>query len=589
MKIKRFLSNNWQLIAVIFLAVVFFFVSASYNFIAQSPDYIKWGSPDENANYVFSKTLAQTDSLQIEEEYNLYTAGLMKPRSFLSDGPWLKPLSFLGMIMMYGSLAKVFGTGILPYLTPIFASLGLIFFFSFIKRIFNKRIAFLSTLILFSFPVYIYYSARSMFHNVLFLVFLIIFLYFSTFIARKKGVRTRGFFEWKQGRRYWFSVLAAFLAGISLGLAVITRTSELLWLLPLLFLMWIFYVHRISITKILLFLAGLYIAIFPMLFANQVIYGSPLQGGYSEMNRSLVQISQAGGDFINSALSNQKESLNQAWNTISDTVFYFGFKPWQSFKMLYYYFADMFYWLFWPAVLGFFILLFNIRRWPKRYFLYIISWLALSTALVLYYGSWKFTDNPNPNSFTIGNSYTRYWLPMYLGAIPLMAIFLDRLAKAAIPLKDYWARLGKNSIIAMVLMIVYLLSFYFLVFGSEEGLYYTYGKFQKDRENIEQVLELTEYNSVIVTQYHDKLLFPERKVINGLLTDKNMNYYYERVTPYFPLYYFNFTFPEKDLEYLNDRKLPEVGLKIKFISEISDELSLYQLYSLSLEVEEVLE
>jgi hypothetical protein len=576
-KHHNFFSKNWRLLIVVILAIIFFSISSSYNLIAQSPDYVKWGSPDENANYVFTKTYSNDGDLIIKERYNLYAAGIIHPRSFKSEGPWLKPLSFLGIIIIFGKIASIFGNHIIPYLTPLFASIGLVFFYLFLQRIFTKRIAFISSLLLFSFPVYIYYTSRSMFHNVLFVVFLIIFLYFSTYIVSSKKIKIK-FLSYKPDIIYIFSLISSYLAGLFLALAVITRTSEILWLMPVVFLAWIFYFRSISIVKVLLFLSGMFTGLLPMFYYDQILYGAFWQGGYSEMNDSLLTISKSSGDLVKSTVNKQTDMIKLAFNSIKDTIFYFGFKPWQSVEMFIIYFVKMFWYLSIPLALGFLILLSNIYKWPKKYWLYILSWLFLSAVLVFYYGSWKFTDNPDATRHTIGNSYTRYWLPIYLGAMPIIAIFFDRFSKYIFKQKKYWSNISRNGIIAIFLFIIYLLSFYFLIFGSEEGLYYTYFKFKKDQVNVEKVWNNTEYNAVIVTEFHDKLLFPERKVIRGLLTDPNMNYYYGQVAAKLPLYYFNFTFPEKDIKYLNERKLPEHNMNIRLKKEISSEFSLYELY-----------
>jgi hypothetical protein len=584
-KYNNFFSKNWQLITIIILAIIFCIISSSYNFIAQSPDYVKWGSPDENANYVFTKVYSDSGNLTIKERYNLYAGGIMHPRSFKSDGPWLKPVSFLGIIIIFGKIASIFGNQVIPYLTPLFASIGLVFFYLYLQRIFSKRIAFLSSLLLFSFPVYIYYTARSMFHNVLFVVFVIIFLYFSTYIVNNKNIRIK-FLSYKPKLVYIFSLIASYLAGLFLALALITRTSEALWLIPIVFLAWIFYFRRINIIKILLFLSGMFTGLLPMFYYNQILYGAFWQGGYSEMNESLLTIGKSSGDLVKSTVNKQTDMIKVAFNSIKDTIFYFGFKPWQSVKMFIIYFVKMFWYLSIPLALGFFLLLKNIHKWSKKYWLYIVSWLFLSTVLIFYYGSWKFTDNPDISSHTIGNSYTRYWLPIYLGALPIIAIFFDKLSKYIFKQKKYWSNISRNGLIAIFIFIIYLLSFYYLLFGSEEGLYYTYFKFKKDQTNVEKVWENTEYNAVIITEFHDKLLFPERKVIRGLLTDSNMNYYYSQVAKKLPVYYFNFTFPEKDINYLNERKLPEHNMNIRLKEEISSEFSLYELYLIDKKLEE---
>ncbi len=583
-QILKLLLKNWRLLVVIFLSILFFFIASSFNYISQSPDYVKWGSPDENANYIFSKVYAEQDKLSIEEKYNPQVAGLIAPRSFKSDANYLKPISFLGLTLIYGNLAKIFSVEALPYFTPFFAGLGIIFFFLLIKRIFNEKIAFLSSLLLFSFPVYIYYSMRSLFHNVLFIVFVIITLFFLTYIRQKNPVKLtwkyfkNNFFNFKLKNDRYISLIASFLSGLFLGLALITRTSEALWFIPVIFLAWIFYFRSISLSKILLFISGLGLGLLPMLYYNQLLYGALWQGGYSQMNESLSQIGQASSQVFKSSIYSKSGYFAQAWNVLKENIFYFGFKPWQSVMVFYLYFIKMFWWIFAPAFLGFLLLIGKIHKWPKKYWYYILSWIFLSLVLIFYYGSWKFTDNPDITSHTIGNSYTRYWLPIYLGALPLAAIFLDKFSSYFFKKIKIVNFLFRQAILYSLFIFIFLISFWFLIFGSEEGIYYTYLKFNKEKINIEEVWQNTEYNSVIITQYHDKLLFPERKVVNGLLSDNNMNYYYAKIAQYLPLYYFNFTFPDKDFNYLNDRKLAEVGLGIIKVDDIGENFSLYRLY-----------
>ena len=182
----KFIKKNLSIIIVILLAIVFFIGTSSFNYFAQNNDFIKFSSPDETSNYIFTKLYAQTNNLSIYEKYNLYAKDIIHPRSVRSDFGVLKPVSFLGIILIYGKIASLFSYKIIPYLTPFFAGIGIIFYFLLIKKIFNKKNALISAFILACFPVYIFYTARSMFHNVIFVVFLIIAIYFSFLMKEKR-------------------------------------------------------------------------------------------------------------------------------------------------------------------------------------------------------------------------------------------------------------------------------------------------------------------------------------------------------------------------------------------------------------------
>ncbi|MDD5290875.1 MAG: glycosyltransferase family 39 protein [Patescibacteria group bacterium] len=598
-KFKTWAKRKWPLLAVIILAVIFFFGASSYNYLTQADGFAKWSSPDETANYIFSKLYGQSGQMQVFEKYNLISGDIIHPRSFGSANGNLKPVSFLGIILIYGFLAGLTSFKILPFLTPAFAALGIVFFYLLIKKLFGPRNGLISAFLLASFPPYIYYSARSMFHNVLFVVLLIFGLYFGLLAAGKKyGWRKLDLLNW----------LFIALSGFLLGLAIITRTSELLWLGPMLVIIWLFNVKKIGFTKLIFFLSALFLAILPVLYWDQILYGSPMAGGYPEMNQSIETLVESGGDLVKATAVGNLAYSREMFNKIKGAIFHFGFAPRQSIRMLYYYFANMFPWLFWPAVLGGLLFFQKLLRWRKRHLVYLIVYGIISVILLFYYGSWIFHDNPDPRSFTIGNSYTRYWLPIYLGALPFASLFLIKFTKAIFPgfsqkselengggnslnkavlpaignfLKGQCKRLRiiffVNSSRVILIALVYFISISFVLFGSEEGLVYSVESQRKSKYELERILELTESNSVIITRYHDKVFFPERKVIVGLFDDDSMNARYGKLINYLPVYYYNFILPEKDLNYLNEEKLKAVNLMITPVEKITGDFTLYAL------------
>jgi hypothetical protein len=595
-KIKIWFKKHWPIIAVLFLAFCFFSVSASYNYFVQKDGFVKWLSPDETANYIFSKLYAQTGEMQIFEKYNLIGDSIIHPRSFGSSSGSLEPVSFLGIILIYGSIAKLAGYGIIPFLTPAFAAVGLVFFYLLIKRIFGRKNALISVFTLGVFPPYFYYSARSMFHNVLFTALLIIGFYFMSMTAGKRQAWSEKSIRLKLPG--W--ILSA-LAGLFIGLAITARASELIWLAPTLIIIWLFYIKETGFTKLVIFLSFLFLGIFPNLYWNQILYGSPILGGYPEMNQSIQTIAKASGEFLKTTATGQLAYHEEIIGKIKGAIFHFGFNPKQSFKMFYHYFVSMFPWLFWPSAFGFFLFLQGFSKWKKKHLVYLLSYIPIFFILLFYYGSWKFNDNPDLGSFTIGNSYTRYWLPVYLGVIPFASMFFLRFTRAIFPrwqrhqtqdsildhttvsgrLKSQLGAISRSFFVncgrVVIMGVIFFFSASFILFGSEEGLVYSFRNQRNARFEQDRVLELTEANSVIITKYHDKFFFPERKVIVGLFDDDNINFNYSRLVEHIPVYYYNFTFPEKDIKYLNERKLKDVNLQIESIEKITDDFSLYRL------------
>jgi hypothetical protein len=610
-KIEFFLKKYWKIIVVFLLALIFFIGVSSYISNFQEDDFIKWLSPDENANYVFTKLYAQTGEIRIFEKYNVIANDIIHPRSFRSDNGFLKPVSFLGIIIIYGKIASVFGYEIIPYLTPFIAALGIIFFFLLIKKIFGSRNAFISAFLLASFPPYIYFSARSMFHNVLFTVMLIIGFYFCYLSLERKYKLKREIIvpknKWKPGIKQIFleiSALAPMAVGAYfIGLGIISRSSELIWLAPVLFVLWLFNIRKIGFTRLIIFIGFIIFAFLPVFYWNQVLYSSPINTGYPELNKSLSDIASAGTGIVKSTAVGEFGYNKELLNTIKNNIFHFGFEAGQSLRMLYHYFIDMFYYIFWFGFFGIFLFIQGIRKWKKRHFAYFSIFSIVSLILVFYYGSWEFYDNPDKESYTIGNSYTRYWLPMYLAFFPFVSMFIVRLSNALIPRykkkqKEFFD--SENKVIinkidflekikfvdrkiliaglrSLLVFIIILLSFNFVVFGSDEGLYYSLLKQKNSKTEYDKLMEITENNSVIITRYHDKLLFPERKVIVGLFNDNIMNANYSHIASLLPLYYYNFNLPEKDIDYLNDRRLAEVSLNISEVQKITKDFTLYKL------------
>lgn len=579
-KIKNF--YYWHYLILTILAVIFFIGASSFNYFSQAGGFIKWLSPDETANYTFAKLYAETGDLKIFEKYNSYVKDIIHPRSFRSDFGVLKPVSFLGVTLIYGKIAALTGYAALadyktlPYLTPFFAAVGILFYYLLIKKIFGRTNAFISAFLLASFPAYIYYSARSMFHNVLFVVLLIVGLYFSVMMARdEKGaaIFTNQPSPWR-GRQIISQIhkwLFAALAGFFIGLSLITRTSEFLWIAPMLVILWIFNFRKVGIIKLIIFISFLFLAFLPVFYWNKVLYGSFWTGGYPEMNQSIINISSAGSELAQAAAVGNFSHIRELLGKIKNYIFHFGFYPLQSAKMFYFYFVRMFYWIFWPAAFGFLFFLFRPNHWRKKHLAYLLSYFIVSLILLFYYGSWGFHDNPDPKSHTIGNSYARYWLPLYLGAFPFASLFIARLTELL--KKKYFVLAAR--ILAMAL--IFYISVPFVMFGSEEGLVNSYRRQAVARVEYEKVLRLTEANAVIITLYHDKLLFPERKVVVGLFDDDNMIAEYAKLADHLPVYYYNFTLPKKDFEYLNGPKLLQFGLQMEEVEKISKDFSLYRL------------
>lgn len=578
-----FLRKQANLIAVVVLAVIFFVATSSFNFLTQDENYKKWTSPDETANYFFSARFSETGKLAFFDKAAITGDYLLMPRSVRNDFGLIKPVSFLGIILLYGSLASLLGVAIIPYLTPFFAALGIIIFFLLIKRLFSTRVALWSAFLLAFFPVYVYYTVRSMFHNVLFIDLVLAGLYFIVVALGKAGTKGEKFVRWRLPVEAWSGFGAALAGGLFIGLALITRTSEVLWLLPALFLAWLFYARRLGITKLVLFISGAVLPLLSVAYYNQILYNSFWYGGYNEMNRSLDEIAESGREFWN--LGREGDWIAYGLNyleRIVDNVFYFGLNVGQSIKMAGHYILEMFPVLVIAAVVGFAILVVQSFFYPKKkYFVLFVAWAVACLFLIFYYGSWQFNDNPDLTRYTIGNSYTRYWLPIYLGLIPLAVFALVRLTKTMFMVSSKetpaFRRYAAFGLQALAVLWFSIWSLNFVLFGSEEGLAHLYYINKAEKINTERVFKLTESNSIIITRYHDKFFWPERRVIMGTFPNDEIFQAATKLVKYYPVYYYNFYFPEEDFNYLNERRLVPYGLQLQLVQRLNSDFGLYKI------------
>ncbi len=551
------------------LALAFFLFTSLFIFINQSDGYPRWSSPDETANFFFSNLYGASGELSYYDEAGALSSGWTMPRSLRSDFGYAKPVSFLGLPLIFGSLAFIFGQAVIPFLTPFFAALGIIIFYFLIRRLFSERIALWSAFLLAFFPVYIYYSIRALFHNVLFVVLMLGGFYLLSSLLVKKERRAK--FE---------SFLPAFFGGVFIGLATITRTSEVLWLFPLLFFVWIFYARRIGLMRLLLFVGGLFLALLPVAYYNQILYGSFFYGGYNEMNRSIDEVA-ATGSGIAQSLSGGLDYLHGLYQKLKGMIFYFGFKPDQSWLMFEAYAFKMFPYLVWSGLIGgSLLLLLSAIRLKKKYLVYIFSGLFVSAFLIFYYGSWKFSDNPNPDSVTIGNSYTRYWLPIYLWLMPLASFIIVRVGDSVLAMFKKVPRSVRIAFFGLQAVLVTLYaawSISFVLFGSEEGLSYWRYNNAAERQALQYVFNNTEDGSIVISRYHDKYLFPQRRVIVASLPDDEVLKVASAIVDKYPVYYYNFFLDEPAVSYLNNGKFKTFDLKMTLIMKTGPKFALYKI------------
>ena len=502
---KQRIKNNWQIVSLSILAGIFLFVY-SFLSIATQNENSKFNSPDETANYFFAKRFAETGKISYFEPLNLEAGDIIRPRSAQSMDGKIAPTSFLGIILLYGFIAKIFGVWIIPFLTPFLAIIGVLFFYKLIKKIFDKNIAFFSSLFLLFCPAFWYYSEKSMYHNIGFVVFLIIGIYF-------------------------FSAKTAAVSGLFFGLAISFRSSEIFLLAIIFLILLFFYKKNIKFKQIALFLAGLILPFLPILYFNSQLYGNPFISGYT------------------ANIQGAENSASGVFSAMIKLFFPFGFYPLKALVNFYNYFIKLFWFLAIPSILGFFVFLKSRKTEIQK--IYLLIYALISAWLIFYYGSWQIKDNISASDIIIGNSYVRYWILIYVFALPFLIIFLKKLYNQ------------KKKFFVFAFIFVYLVfSINAVIIQGEESILSVRKNILSYQKTADEVFATTEKNAIIITAYGDKIFFPQRRVVRSEVADYAIFEKINKIIKETPIYYYNSLISEADVEYINDRKIKKYGLKL---------------------------
>ncbi|MDP2586466.1 MAG: glycosyltransferase family 39 protein [Candidatus Komeilibacteria bacterium] len=519
---------DWGLLVVILLGLLFL---CTYSYLARQlpadwsndPKLIL-NSPDETANLFFARHFAETGSLSFTDPANTIAGELVSPRSMRVINGQTVPAGFIGLPIVYGTLAKVFGLNAIPLFTPILAIIGIIFFYLIVKKLFGHQAALWSSVFAYVLPAYWYYSAKGLMPNIAFLVFFIISLYFFLQSLDQKKLFYYLFF------------------GVFLGLSLMIRTSEVVWLGPLFLLLTLFNLKRVSWLYLFCSVVMAILFFTPVLYFNQQIYGSPLSVGYS-LNNLLVG----------------QTPVEQGLSVVKQIFLPFGADFKTSAINFYHYTYVLFpLWTILAAVsflLSIFLFIVQ-KKW--RLLAYAGLFLLFSAYLIVYYGSWRFNDNPDPNAVTIGTSYARYWLPIYLFSLPFIGWFISNLLKKF--------TIAKPAFGIFLFTCLFLVSYPTVMLGSQEGVYQVAKNLEEYQRLGQSVFDKTEANAIIIAGRLDKVFFPVRSVIFKLNNSGDYDRIKGLVEGGYPVYYFDFTLQPADVAYLNQTVYSAYGLNL------SDEL-----------------
>jgi hypothetical protein len=496
---------------LIAVAVSFFAVTAWYGRPAGL-----WNSPDETANAFWIGRVAKGESLIVRDVIVGLGAGAIHPRSMAVVGDALVPGSFTGIILLYGALRLL--CKIPPFLlTPLFTVVAGALFAALVERLFDRRTGIIAAILFFLHPAVLYYAARGLFHNVLFVDLLI--LSAASFVLRKDR-------------------LGDMLGGFAFGWAIATRTSEAVWAIPA-FALFLPFAGKERWRRLGWAFAGAAVPIFLLLQVNNALYGSPFKTAYVA-----APVSSPATDVLAPA-----PSLVDAPEPLMRLPF--GFDGKRVMRNAWYYGISLFWWQSALAVLGLCAWFLMARKATAVQKTYAFATIAGATWLAVLYGSWAVRDRLDPSSVTIGTSYVRYFLPAYVAMLPFAAFGLLRL----------FEKTKRVKMFAAILLVIGTLTLSATVFSGDESLRAVRATLAQNAFKSGALLaEVFPGDVVVMTERFDKLIVPRRlRIIPG--TDATSFAAAAVAYEYVPVYWYGLTPTEQERARL-DALAGDVGLAL---------------------------
>lgn len=488
---------------------------------AQLPAYLVLNQPDEAVNYWFIRALALGIRTGIPIELQTIVPQKIHPRSTTIVDDMLVPIGFPGIILLYGSLLAVV-VRVAPIawfnffavsITPLLGALAPMLLYSLVRRFFDRSVALVSALLLWIQPAWWYYSSRPFQHHILLLFLLLCALNACAYICT--GVLARG------PRALWW-----LLTGLLWGLTLYVRPVEVVWVSALMCAFMYAYRAHWDKKDLMPLAAGLCVAGAIFLATNSLYYGTPFGTGYVQPTAT----GQAG------TVADASAGLGGR-GILSVITLPFGFHPaniWYNFKAYAYHLSGLWFWFFF-ASLGYLIYEWRAKIINKR-----IVWCAgvvgaLGAYLFAYYGSWLFFDNIIRTP-SIGSSYARYFLPLALLSVVIIAYAAVRVASNGVVFRA-------GAVLAVALLAT---SSYAIVFDPLEGLASvkrTVEGYYFARETLREQLPA---NAVVVTRYADKYLFPHFQTLVSWNTEEDWNAIEKLRARGIPVYWYEVPMGEKE-------------------------------------------
>ena len=373
---------------------------------------------------------------------------------------------------------------------------------------------------------------------------------------------------------WWVKVLGWGIAGLLIGYAVVVRSSEAGWVFVLVFSLLVYRFiglwKRDSINAFpwlgwLLFAACGIFALVPLFVTNIELYGTPVAIGYRG------GVGQELGEFLRNLPSPEYRNLFFAP---------FGFDFTQMKRTVKGFLVDFFPWWTRPAVSGICLILgaaiagryrqikLHSNQPPisndryiwgvdwKRWSVYLLTCAVISFLLIVYYGSWEFTDRIDRAAVSLNTSFLRYWLPIYVMGVPFIGVLVYWCINS---LRWRWAKIILSA--AAVLAFAYP-SAGLVLTDTDESLMTVRNRMPAAGLERQAFVGLVPEDAVVITfPQADKVLFPARRRLITALVNADDYRAVQRLVTEAPVYYYTFA-TAHEVEAIARRDFAAYGMQL---------------------------
>jgi hypothetical protein len=452
-----------------------------------------WNSPDENAVAFASQPQAAGFGLYTPSAAGSDAAGgLAHPRSFTVADGRLVPVGFVGWPWLLRLLRETPVGFLWPFAPAVLAALGVFALQYTVQTMVGKKaFGWVVAALLAVHPAWWYFANRGLLPNVAFVSILLISL--AGAVRAMQGA----------GRRQpWWQCVWCAGAGIAFGVAMALRPSEAIWMLPVAGL---FGMHLLRSRTAPMFithrawcvaagLGGLLAAATLFLGVNAAVYGRPFTVGYTLASDALPPISLPG-------YADPMAAERAWWAWLAP----FGFHEMNTLRNVWHYLGLPWWFTLW-GIAG------VIGVWKSLKGRHAVYALAAIYLFVLY-GSWNLTDNPTPGEITIGVSYMRYWLPIFVGLALAGGWAMWRGSEWV---GKRWGNQAGGFFLAALLACSAGLGWW-QTFSGMEGLWAVRHTLAEHTAKQEALLAVVPPTGLVLTIRDDKWVFPSRAVVAGFL------------------------------------------------------------------------